>query len=292
MNRRSKLKKPVRTRTAPVVADGRKLDPWELIWGQPYIDSETLAAAIERDLGNTPEPDFRTRLLVRDAARAIRSFWGKKRFAQWLARSPVGRQIGEILRESLGKPGFRHIRRRLVATIQKDDVERVFELLGQGVHERVEVYIAGSIPTLLEGLTYRPTDDIDFVNEVPAELRGQRAALNQIKAKYGLSLGHVQSHYLPANWKNRRRFFGDFGGIRVYLVDSYDVFISKLASNQEKHKDDLRVMAPKLDKEKVKRRLLEDGKLFLENPYDRPKIEANWHFIFREPLFPDQAENP
>ena len=51
----------------------RRLDPWELVWGQPYIDCETLAAAIEDDLQYTPDPDFRTRLLVRDAARALKS---------------------------------------------------------------------------------------------------------------------------------------------------------------------------------------------------------------------------
>src|SRR5947208_689578 len=83
--------------------------------------------------------------------------------------------------------------------------------------------------TLVKGLTYRPTDDIDFVNEVPPEIRSQRTAISQVRAEFGLTLGHVQSHYLPANWINRRQFFGDFGGIRVYLVDVYDVFVSKLS---------------------------------------------------------------
>ena len=52
----------------------QSLDPWHLVWGQPYIDSETLAAAIESDLKRNPHPDYRTRLLVRDATSAIRSF--------------------------------------------------------------------------------------------------------------------------------------------------------------------------------------------------------------------------
>jgi hypothetical protein len=29
--------------------DARSLDPWQLVWTQPYIDSDTLAAAIEGD---------------------------------------------------------------------------------------------------------------------------------------------------------------------------------------------------------------------------------------------------
>ena len=41
-------------------------DPWALVSGQPYINHQALAAAIEEDLTRTPEPDFRPRLLIRD----------------------------------------------------------------------------------------------------------------------------------------------------------------------------------------------------------------------------------
>ncbi len=290
MNRQSAAAKSTRKRRSKTTSGGNGLDPWALVWGQPYIDCATLVAAIESDLERTPNPDFRTRLLVRDCARAIKSFWGPTKYQRWLTGSRVGRQIRAILREHLGKTGFHAIRSRLVASITKDQLEQVFELLGEGIYPRVEVYVAGSIPTLVKGLTYRPTDDIDFVNEVPPEIRSQRKAVSQVRAEFGLTLGHVQSHYLPANWLNRRQFFGDFGGIRVYLVDVYDVFVSKLSSKQKKHKDDLRVMAPKLDKEKAKERLLGDGKYFLENESQRPQIEENWRFIFREPLFPETAE--
>jgi hypothetical protein len=264
-------------------------DPWQLVWGQPYIDDRTLAAALEHDIRKQPEPPFRTRLLVRDSLRALRSFWGPRTFCRWLAKSPAKEIFDKVLRENLGKPGFHGIRSRLVASPSKEFIEQVFDLLGRSVPERIEVYIAGSIPTLLRGLTYRPTDDVDFVNEIPPQVRRQRRQLQEIRSKYGLTLGHVQSHYLPANWRSRIHFFGDFGGLRVYLVDEYDVFVSKLSSSQEKHLDDLRVMAPKLDKEKLRRRLMEDGKPFLENAHDRPKIEANWLFLYREPLF---AEPP
>src|SRR5262249_37563821 len=157
-------------------------------------------------------------------------------------------------------------------------------LLGRGIPERVEVDIAGSIPTLIKGLTFRPTQDIDFVNEVPEQIRRQRDVLRTIVDSYGLSLGHVQSHYLPANWRNRRRYWGEFGGLRVYMVDEYDIFVSKLSSKQAKHKQDLEVLAGKLDKELAKRRLLEHGHYFLTNEFLRAQIEENWRFIYREPL--------
>jgi hypothetical protein len=262
------------------------LDPWRLVWGQPYIDSGTLAEAIVSDLQRHPQPDYRTRLLVRDAAQAIRSFWGAARFQRWLSASPVREQLRAILKEQFLETGFPSIWRRLVNSIGENEVKQIFTLLGQNVHERIEVYIAGSVPTLIEGLTARPTEDIDIVDEVPAEIRKQRAVLRRIEKDYGLRLGHVQSHYLPSGWPKRRRYLGDFGGLRVYLVDAYDIFVSKLSSKQQKHKDDLRVLAAKLDKEIARRRLFDDGRAFLDDPRQRPQIEANWQFIYQELLSP------
>ncbi len=265
------------------------LDPWRLVWGQPYIDSRTLAAAIEQGLAQSDHPDFRTRLLVRDAAVALRSYWGSRRFEQWLAASPAGRRIHEIMSEDLGEPGYSTIRRRLVDGIDSTQLRQIFELLGRNIHGRVEVHIAGSVPTLIKGLTARPTDDIDLVDEVPQEIRRQRDVLRQIEDDFGLKLGHVQSHYLPPHWRDRRQWLGDFGGLRVYLLDEYDIFVSKLSSKQEKHQLDLRVLALKLDKEKARHRLLTDGHTFLDDPNLRPQIEENWRFIFQEPLVPEQA---
>jgi hypothetical protein len=276
----------------PLLMEPRHLDPWALVWGQPYIDASRLAAAIDTDLRRNPTPDFRTKLLVRDATRALNAFWGAPKFQQWLAHCASRHSIEKILQERLGKTGFHNIRRRLVAGIDKTQIEQVFRLLGKQVHERVEVTIAGSIPTVIGGLTARPTDDIDLVDEVPRAIREQHDLLRELKKKFGLVLGHVQSHYLPAGWQTRRQFFGDFGGIRVYTIDPYDVFVGKLSSKRKKHQEDLRVLALHLDKETIRRRLLTDGKAFLEDPHGRPQIDANWEFIFGEPVAPSEREDP
>jgi Nucleotidyltransferase of unknown function (DUF6036) len=268
------------------------LDPWKLVWGQPYIDSRTLAGAIEQDLERNTAPDFRTRLLVRDAAVAIGAFWGPRKFAQWVAASPAGPQIRAILQEDLGQTGFPAIRKRLVDSFNLPQVRQIFEMLGRRIHGPVEVHIAGSIPTLIKGITSRPTADIVFVDEVPLEIRRQRAALRKIEAEFGLTLGHVQSRYLPANWKNRRQWLGDFGGLRVFVVEEYDIFVSKLSSKKEKHLSDLRVLALKLDKQTARSRLLADGRAFLDDPKLRPRIEKNWRFIFQQALHVEQPEKP
>ena len=151
-------------------------------------------------------------------------------------------------------------------SIGSAQIRQIFDMLGRRIHGPVEVHIAGSISTLIKGLTSRPTADINFVNAVPLEIRRQRAVLRKIEAEFGLTLGHVQWHDLPANWQNRRQWLGTFGGLCVYVVDEYDIFVSKLSSKQEKHQSDLRVLALKLDKDAARRRLIADGHAFLNDP--------------------------
>jgi hypothetical protein len=264
-----------------------KVHPWELIWGQPYIDANRLASAIEFELASSSRQDFRTRLLIRDAVRALMSYKTARQFAEWMNHSPEKLKIEGILREDLGEAGYHNIRERLVTNIKRNELEQVFELLARNISKRTEVCLAGSIPTLMTDLTARPTDDIDFIDEIPESIREQRGMLIQIARKYGLTLGHVQSHYLPKNWEARRQLFGTYGNLLVYVADEYDIFVSKLSSKLEKHQDDLRVMSNQLNKEIIKERLQGDGKAFLENSFDRPTIESNWEFIYREPLVTD-----
>ena len=214
----------------------------------------------------------------------MRSFWGTEKFRHWLATSSTGETVRRILKEDLGETGFPFIRRRLAASIGSAEVGQIFDLLGRRIHGRVEVNIAGSIPTLIKGMTARPTAHIDFVNEVPSEISKQRPVAKKIEDEYGLKLTHVRSQYFPTNWKGRRQFLGDFGGLRVYLVDEYNIFVSKLSSKREKHKQDIRVLARVLDKQTARRRLVTDGRVFLDEPTIRPQIEENWRFIYQEPL--------
>src|SRR6266849_4942559 len=105
--------------SAGIAGNGRpSLDPWELVWGQPYIDCDTLATAIEDDLIGSPEADYRSRLLIHDAAHAIRSYWGSTRLDKWIGKHPVGYRIQSILHEHFPEEGFPNIRRKLVASVK------------------------------------------------------------------------------------------------------------------------------------------------------------------------------
>jgi hypothetical protein len=89
-----------------------------------------------------------------------------------------------------------------------------------------------------------------------------------------------------------RRWLGEFGGLRVYVLDEYDIFVSKLSSKQKKHQLDVRVLALRLDKEIARDRLFADGRAFLKDPTPRLQIEENWQFIFQEPLVAASQEKP
>jgi hypothetical protein len=47
-----------------------------------------------------------------------------------------------------------------------------------------------------------------------------------------------------------------------------------------------------LDKDTIRQRLLSDGQAFLEDAPDRPQIEANWEFLFGDPVVPSEGKGP
>ena len=130
----------------------------------------------------------------------------------------------------------------------------------------------------------RRTEDIDVADEVPSELRSQHELLATLAVRYGLELTHFQSHYLPMGWQLRLRSQEPFGQLHVYLVDACDVFLRKLFSARLKDRDDLRMLAPQLDKGTIIRRLRDTTQDLLAAPDVREKAEQNWYIIYGESL--------
>src|SRR5438552_3985685 len=83
-----------------------------------------------------------------------------------------------------------------------------------------------SAALILQGYLSRATDDIDVVDEVPAEIRSLHALLQDLRKRYGFHLAHFQSHYLPTGWEQRLHSLEPFGNLQIHLVDIYDVFLS------------------------------------------------------------------
>src|ERR1039458_6804653 len=194
---------------------------WALVDGARWIDASALLAAITSELSNGPL-DFRTRLLLRDSYRALEHHWGSVKLAS--LTGDVGSKLQTILREDLGDPCFPTLEERIVDSGRPETILEFLRELGAAIKEPARLEIGGASSLILNGLLSRATDDIDVVNEVPPAIRVQHDLLSRLGARYGLSLTHFHSHYLPVGWDKRMRSLGRFDLLDVLLVDVCDIF--------------------------------------------------------------------
>src|SRR5262249_40351567 len=113
--------------------------------------------------------------------------------------------------------------------------------------------------------------------------RAHQKLLDELSERFDLHLGHFQSHYLPMGWEQRVHSEA-FDQLLVFLVDVYDVFLSKLFSIRTRDRDDLRMLAPQLDKETLIRRLKETTTSMLAEASLRQRAADNWYILYGEPL--------
>jgi hypothetical protein len=254
---------------------------WALVDGARWIDATALLDAIKQELSNTPL-DFRTRLLLRDSYRALEQHWGSSRVAS--LTSDVHDRLQPILIENLGEPGFPTLEKRIVESLKPETILEFLRELGAAIKEPARLEIGGASSLILGGFLSRATEDIDVVNEVPPPIRLQHELLARLSARYGLSLTHFQSHYLPSGWINRVRSFGRFQTLDVYLIDVYDIFVGKLFSNREKDLDDLRLLKRSLEKDRVVDRFKTRAEALIAETALKAHAGKNWRIHFDEPL--------
>jgi Nucleotidyltransferase of unknown function (DUF6036) len=247
------------------------------------IDPNDLAEAVAAQ-ASSDDLDYRTRMLIHDSVAALRNHWGGPRVQQWLAQCPAQEKIEEICREEFDKIGFPSLKRRVMDKLPPEKVRQFFEYLGQRIRMDLKIYVAGSIALILTDHLQRHTEDVDIVDEIPEEIRDNHELMNALPELFKLELGHVQSHYLPSGWIDRVHYFDDFDRLRVYLLDVYDVFLSKLFSARVKDMSDLLVLAPQLDKEMLVEKLKTTCRSFLTVPGELEKAQKNWRVLFLDDL--------
>jgi hypothetical protein len=258
-------------------------DLWAVVAGRPEIDPGDLARAIEGE-AQQAGLDYRTRLLTRDSVKALKEHWGNERRAAWLAASPARRQIEAIWAEDFERPGFPSLRGRLMAKTDPEDIRQCLRRLGINCHRRVRAVIGGSAALILQGYLSRHTEGIDFVDEVPAEVRSQHKLLDEGQQLFGPHIAHFRSHYLPSGWQDRTHLLEPFGQLLASVVDVYDIFLSKLVSIRTKDLGDLQMLVPQLDKKVLSRRL-EDTRTSMFAAEDlRKHAEQNWYVLYGEAL--------
>jgi Nucleotidyltransferase of unknown function (DUF6036) len=254
-------------------------DLWELALNQPQIDALDLERAIEEQISGV-ELDFRTRLLIRDGVAALRVSLGTAGVDRWLRQSPHGQAIQLLELSSLGPTGFPSLVHRIMQATKPETVEQLLRELGLSLTTPTRLVIGGSIALILANALVRRTEDIDVVDEVPAEIRGQHELLDNLAKRYGLHLTHFQSHYLPSGWEDRLQSLGTFGKLDVFLIDPCDIFLGKLFSIREKDRDDLRAMQRLFDKTELIERLRTTTATLRQEPNLREAAAKNWYILF------------
>lgn len=261
----------------------RPTNLWTLVQGSPEVDPERLATAIEKE-ASQGELDYRTRLLIRDSLEALRTFWGARRLECRLGESPIRTRLEAIAAESFDAPGFPSLSERLVDHTDPETIKQYFRELGSALAQPLQLDVGGSVALMLPGYLSRHTEDIDVVDEVPADIRSRHALLNELRKRYGLNLAHFQSHYLPTGWQTRLRFLDQFQHLNVRLVDVYDIFLCKLFSRRTKDLDDLRALAPQLERDRLTRLLKETTTALRRDETLRQQAEHNWYILYGESL--------
>lgn len=262
---------------------------WAISRQAPQIDASALARAVEAATAGGGGLDYRTRLLIRDSLSALRKHWGSARYDAWLRSSPQRSRIEDACRpEHLDRDpnevGFPSLEGQIVDATAPQTIERFLRELSLHVTRPTRLVIGGSIALILSGHLIRHTEDLDVVDEIPAELRDQHPLLQDLLNLYKLRLAHFQSHYLPDGWSQRLRSFGTFARLQVFLVDPYDIFLGKLFSARKKDREDLNAMASRLDRETLVRRLRETTASFRADATLLDAATKNWYVLFGEPL--------
>lgn len=269
-------------RSVSVVATYTK-DLWKLVWGQPWIDANDLAVAVQEEAQHD-SLDYRTRLLIRDSVEALKQYWNAPRWEAWLHASPVRARLDAICAEPFDKVGFPFIRESLMEKTDPEIVRQMLRELSRRVRKPLRMFIGGSIALIVPGLLARATGDIDVVDEVPEPLRNEHELLDDLKQRYKLELTHFQQHYLPSGWADRLHHHDTYGDLQIFFVDPVDVFLSKLTSIRTKDLDDLRVLAPQFDKAVIVQRLKDTMQAKLASPDLLERAKNNWFILFGEDL--------
>ena len=259
------------------------LDLWSLVLERSQIDPYDLAEAILNQAADDTL-DYRTRMLIHDSVDALGNYWGPAKLNSWLAACPVREKIDAICKEDFDKVGFPSLKRRVMDKTKPENIRRFFEHLGKNLHGPVRLYVAGSIALILPGYLSRSTEDIDVIDEVPEVIRNNHALVESLQNSYNLHLAHVQSHYFPSGWQDRAHSLAPFGKLEVFLLDVYDVVLSKLFSSRLKDMEDMRVLVPQLEKETLFDRLKNHAQGFLEAPQLLQIAQDNWKILYGEEL--------
>lgn len=143
--------------------------------------------------------------------------------------------------------------------------------------EPFEFHCIGGFAVVAEYGLPRGTNDLDYYSLIPAdrirdleEIAGEGSALAR---KHKVHVHHASIATLPENYKERMKelFPGRFKKIRLFVLDPYDLILSKLSRNIERDRDDVKYLsrALHLDPDVLHARYHAELRLYLIGPPER-----------------------
>ena len=267
-------------------------DPALALWNllaRPTIDPATLARAIETVLVE-PNLDWRTLQLVKEGWEALEESIEPGRLNDYLVeRTSI--QIAEAIRARIDNDRNGHcdvkfpsLKGRLMPDLSPTTIRQFLRELGSAIAHPATMIMGGAASLVLRGLLSRATEDVDVVDEIPAEIRDERQILEELSARYGLRMTHFQSHYLPRGWESRTIDFGTFGKVQVRLVDAVDIIAGKVYSARPKDLDDFRVLSLNLNKDELRQRVLQGSSSLISSDQIRRQAITNWYIVYGDDL--------
>ncbi|MGI9014043.1 MAG: DUF6036 family nucleotidyltransferase [Phycisphaerales bacterium] len=258
---------------------------WNLAQKREPILLHDLISAIREAL-RSEQPDYRTRLLIRDAVEAITTAecCDEEGLGSDTLDADQQKRLASIGREHFSEVGFGSLRNRIVKTPQYDTFMMFFREVSQTLVRPCVLHVGGASSLILRGLLRRSTEDIDVVDELPQALRENQALLRRLTERYHIALTHFQSHYLPTGWESRTTLFETFGLLQVRLVDAVDLFAGKLFSRRDKDLDDLRILAGQLEKSTIITRVQTSTTALAADASLRQAAARNWYIVFGDEL--------
>lgn len=120
------------------------------------------------------------------------------------------------------------------------------------VDEAVELHCIGGFAVVSAyGLT-RSTNDLDYVTLVPfnriADLQNIAGAGSPLARKHKVHIQHAGVATVPENYQVRMRelYANRFENIRLFVLDPYDLILSKLSRNADRDREDIAFLAKSL----------------------------------------------
>jgi len=152
------------------------------------------------------------------------------------------------------------------------------EELDDLLDEPFEFHCIGGFAVVVECGLPRGTNDLDYFTLVPAnritELEKLAGEGSDLARKHKVHVHHAAIATLPENYEERMKeiFPGHFKKIRLFVLDPYDLVLSKLSRNIDRDRDDAKHLSRtlRLDGDVLKERYYSELRHALIGPVE-------WH---------------